>query len=90
MADTDNWDGPTPSRGSFLDPAGPFRPLRRLVTYLTLLGILGVVLGGVLFASDPGGGGLIVAFYAGSATGTLFTAWGSLWILDTVLAFLKH
>jgi hypothetical protein len=81
----DDRDWPTPGEtagGSFWNPAGPFRPLRRIGWYLA--GLL-LVAGVLLLAIN-----LLWAYLAFSALGTVLTGEVVLWFIDTVLAYLKQ
>lgn len=80
-SESEDWPEPGKTQHSFWNPAGPFRPLRRIVTWLTVLAIIALV-------ALPAMGvpaGVIAAF----AIGPLLTAWGALWFIDTILAYLK-
>lgn len=86
MADTtDERDWPTPGEtagGSFWNPPGPFRPLRRIGWYLA----------GVLLLVGVGGLAVdfLIAYLAFSALGTVLTGEAILWFIDTILAYLKR
>ena len=84
MTDTETEDWPEPGTSqSVLRPGGPFAPIRRGITYLAVLLLLGVVLSGAT-------GEFRWAFVAGYGIGVLGMAWLALWFLDTILAYLKH
>lgn len=84
------WPEPGGSSSSFWNPSGPFRPLRRIVTWLTGICIVAILLA-TLALSLLGGPNLLLALDAVliSTLPFLFFAWGVLWFIDTILAYLK-
>lgn len=76
------WSDPGVTSSSFWNPAGPFRPLRRIVMW-SAGGLF--VLAVLLFAAGAGNLALVAAF----SIPTTLTAWAVLWFIDTILAFVK-
>lgn len=76
------WPDPGQTNHSFWNPAGPFRKLRRIVTWGTV-GLFALAV--LLFVAGAANLGLVAIF----GVPTMLTAWGALWFIDTILAFLK-
>lgn len=85
------WPEPGESSSSFWNPSGPFRPLRRIVTWLTGGCIIAIVLA-TLVLSILGGPAILLGLDAVliSTLPLLFFAWAVLWFIDTILAYLKR
>jgi hypothetical protein len=81
-SESEEWPEPGTTQHSFLNPAGPFRPLRRIVTYLTVIAVVAMI--GLPALGVPAG---VLAVFA---VGPLLTAWAALWFIDTILAYLKN
>lgn len=80
--DGDDWDDPRLGH-SWLDPAGPFRPVRRLLLYGFVIVLVITIAGTALGSFSALSFGVVVAPSIGSL-------WLGLWFLDTILAFLKR
>lgn len=80
--DETEWNDPQPGH-SWIDPAGPFQPVRRFLAYAFAIAVLMAFVGGVLGEFTL----LSLAVIIGSPAGSL---WLGLWFIDTILAYLKR
>lgn len=90
---TEERDWPTPGEtagSSFWDPAGPFRPLRRLGWYLAGALLLVGVLTGIASYVLVSFGFFWLAWGSFSLLGTVLTGEAILWFVDTILVYLKQ
>lgn len=83
QSEGEDWPDPHQSTHSFVDPGGPFRPVRRFALYGIVLCLVLIVLAG---AAQQ----IALAIVIGSAISTLGTVWLACWVLDTILAYLKR